>query len=97
MPKYKILDSNGIVLNTIIASEKFVKASYSNYELVVENNDAIKRVEEIEWRDSELTRTDSLILLSDYPYKEQLTAYRQALRDWPSTTDFPDTRPTLGI
>jgi hypothetical protein len=97
MPKYKILDSNGIVLNTIIASEKFVKASYPNYELVVENNDAIKRVEEIEWRDSELTKTDSLILLPDYPYKEQLTAYRQALRDWPATEDFPDTRPTLGI
>ena len=97
MPKYKILDSNGIVLNTIIASEKFVKASYPNYELVVENNDAIKRVEEIEWRDSELTITDSLILLPDYPYKEQLTAYRQALRDWPSAHGFPDTRPDLVI
>lgn len=48
------------------------------------------------WRDSELSRTDSLMLLSDYPYKEQLTAYRQVLRDWPSTTDFPDTRPELG-
>jgi hypothetical protein len=63
----------------------------------VENNDAIKRVEEIEWRDSELTRTDSLILLPDYPYKEQLTAYRQALRDWPSAPGFPDTRPDLVI
>ena len=49
-----------------------------------------------EWRDSELSRTDSLMLLPDYPYKEQLTTYRQALRDWPSTTDFPDTRPELG-
>lgn len=48
------------------------------------------------WRDSELSRTDSLMLLPDYPYKEQLTAYRQVLRDWPSTTDFPDTRPELG-
>jgi hypothetical protein len=51
----------------------------------------------ISWRDSELFRTDSLMLLPDYPYKDQLTAYRQALRDWPATTDFPDTRPTLGI
>jgi len=49
-----------------------------------------------EWRDSELSNTDSLMLLSDYPYKEQLTAYRQALRDWPSTPEFPNTRPTLG-
>ena len=97
MPKYKILDSNGIVLNTIIASEKFVKASYPNYELVVEDSDAIKRVEEINWRDSELTRTDSLMFLPDYPYKERLTVYRQALRDWTATEDFPNTRPTLGI
>ena len=49
------------------------------------------------WRDSELFRTDSLMLLSDYPYKDELTIYRQALRDWPATPDFPDTRPTLGI
>jgi len=49
------------------------------------------------WRDSELIRTDSLMLLSDYPYKDELTIYRQALRDWSATEDFPDTRPTLGI
>jgi hypothetical protein len=50
----------------------------------------------ISWRDSELKRTDSFMLLPDYPYKEQLTVYRQELRDWPATPDFPDTRPTLG-
>ena len=48
------------------------------------------------WRDGELFRTDSLMLLDDYPQKDGLTAYRQELRDWPSTGDFPDTRPTLG-
>ena len=48
------------------------------------------------WRDHELLRTDSLLLLDDYPQKDGLAAYRQALRDWPSTDDFPDTRPTLG-
>lgn len=50
-----------------------------------------------DWRNSELSRTDLLALLSDYPNKEQLLQYRQALRDWPDTPDFPDTRPTLGI
>ena len=49
-----------------------------------------------EWRDLELLRTDSLMLLDDYPQKDGLRVYRQALRDWPSTDDFPDTRPTLG-
>ena len=48
------------------------------------------------WRDHELLRTDSLLLLDDYPQKDGLATYRQALRDWPSTDEFPDTRPTLG-
>lgn len=47
------------------------------------------------WRDSELTRTDSIMLLPDYPQKEAMTTYRQALRDWPNTDQFPDTRPQL--
>ena len=48
------------------------------------------------WRDMELLRTDSLMGLSDYPNTSALTTYRQELRDWPSTGDFPDTKPTLG-
>ncbi len=48
-----------------------------------------------EWRDSELQETDVFIILPDYPNKDNLTAYRQELRDWPSTADFPDTKPTL--
>ena len=47
------------------------------------------------WRDSELAKTDILMLLPDYPDKDSLTTYRQKLRDWPSTGDFPDTKPTL--
>ena len=48
-----------------------------------------------DWRDVELLRTDSLMLLDDYPQKDNLAAYRQKLRDWPSTGDFPATKPTL--
>ena len=48
-----------------------------------------------EWRDGELLRTDDLIVLPDYPNTSALTTYRQKLRDWPSTGDFPDTKPTL--
>lgn len=47
------------------------------------------------WRNEELSRTDSLMILPDYPQKEALTVYRQELRDWPSTDQFPDTRPQL--
>ena len=48
------------------------------------------------WRDMELGRTDTLHLLNDYPNASNLTVYRAALRDWPSTSDFPDTKPVMG-
>ena len=48
------------------------------------------------WRNLELEQTDTLMLLPDYPNKEALTAYRQALRDWPNTESFPETKPVLG-
>jgi hypothetical protein len=49
-----------------------------------------------EWRDSELVRTDALAILPDHPQKTEIAAYRTALRDWPSTSEFPNTKPTLG-
>jgi hypothetical protein len=50
-----------------------------------------------EWRNSELKRTDWIVPVTDHTQHADYMAYRQALRDWPSTPDFPDTRPTLGI
>ena len=48
------------------------------------------------WRNEQLKATDPVVPLTDHPQHSQYMAYRQALRDWPSTTDFPDTRPELG-
>jgi len=46
------------------------------------------------WRDSELLRTDSFVILPDYPDTEGLTTYRQSLRDYPESESFPNgTRP----
>ncbi len=47
------------------------------------------------WRDSELARTDVAATVSDYPNADAVLAYRAALRDWPSTDLFPNTRPEL--
>ena len=47
------------------------------------------------WRDSELARTDVAATVSDYPNANAVLAYRAALRDWPSTDSFPNTRPEL--
>ena len=50
-----------------------------------------------EWRDAELKQTDWIVPVTDHPQHAAYLAYRQALRDWPATPDFPDTRPTLGV
>jgi hypothetical protein len=49
----------------------------------------------IRWRNDELARTDIAATVSDYPNAAAIITYRAALRDWPSTEDFPDTRPEV--
>ena len=49
------------------------------------------------WRNQELKDTDWLVPVADHPQRAAYLVYRQALRDWPSTSEFPDTRPTLGV
>lgn len=45
------------------------------------------------WRDSELLRTDSM-LQDDRPDIEAIKTYRQLLRDYPDSKEFPEgTRP----
>ena len=48
------------------------------------------------WRDMELIATDYIVPLTDHPQHAAYITYRAALRAWPSTADFPDTKPTLG-
>jgi hypothetical protein len=48
------------------------------------------------WRDQELLISDYIVPLTDYPQHAAYITYRAALRNWPSTADFPDTKPTLG-
>ena len=48
-----------------------------------------------EWRDIELSNSDFIVPLTDYPNYSDWIAYRSALRAWPSTTSFPATKPTL--
>ena len=98
MAIYLIKDSEGNVLNRIHADEAFVSARYEHYEVETAPEPTAEDIarEARAWRDAEIRDTDTLMLLPDYPNQDALTIYRQALRDWPSTTDFPDTRPVLG-
>lgn len=49
------------------------------------------------WRDAELQTTDNIPAITDHPQRAAYLSYRTALRDWPSTSEFPSgTKPTLG-
>ena len=47
------------------------------------------------WRNKELKDTDWIIPITDHSERMQYVQYRQALRAWPDTDEFPNTRPTL--
>tara|TARA_B110000444_G_scaffold108609_1_gene102517 strand:+ start:1410 stop:1712 length:303 start_codon:yes stop_codon:yes gene_type:complete len=94
-----IKDADGNVTNSCIkADEAFVEANFDHYEAYALPTRTVDlNMEARLWRDTELTRTDTLHLLDDYPNASNLTAYRAALRAWPSTSEFPSTKPTLTV
>lgn len=99
MAKYNIKDTDGNILNTIVASSEFVEENFEFYEEVVVSPTLLNEQIEIMWRNKELDDTDKYMAVSDYPEANRaaMADYRQRLRDWPSTPDFPDTRPELVI
>jgi len=96
---WTIKDADGSVTNPCIkADEAFVIANYDYYEAFVVPETAVLTAEQEarRWRDEELLTTDYIVPLSDHPSRTATMTYRTALRNWPSTSDFPDTKPTLG-
>lgn len=49
-----------------------------------------------EWRNQKLHNTDWIVPITDHPQHASYMTYRQALRDWTDTADFPNTKPVLG-
>jgi len=96
--KYIIKDADGNVTNTIKADAEFVEANFEHYELWVAPTPVEPTAAEAgrTWRNGELDATDRAAQTSDWPNRDNILTYRTALRDWPSTSDFPNTRPTLG-
>ena len=95
--KYIIKDADGNILNFINADAEFVESNFDYYELYVEPTPPEPTAEEAArmWRDMELSATDYIVPLTDHPQHAAYMAYREALRDWPSTDSFPATRPEL--
>jgi len=99
MAIYEIKNDSGEVINTVNADEEFVKANFTNYsEKVFEKKEYTdKEALGRGWRNTQLTASDiDPEHLPDHPKHDAWKAWRTALRDWPSTTDFPDKKPTLG-
>ena len=104
MSVYKIIDANNEVINTIVASLDFCEEVFPNctYELdlpepLTTEEETLKAEREARmWRDSELSASDYIVPLSDHPQRADYMTYRVALRAWPSTEDFPATKPVLG-
>ena len=96
--KYNIKDADGNVTNTIKASAEFVEANFEHYELYVAPTPEEPTAEEEarQWRDMELSSTDTASQTPDWPNRDNILLYRTALRNWPSTSDFPATKPVLG-
>ena len=97
------------VVNTITSSIEFARTvfpvadGYSHAEAASEEPVAAvltleesNSLEERRWRNLELKDSDWIIPVSDHPQHAAYITYRAALRVWPSTSDFPDTRPELG-
>ena len=103
MADYKITYEDGTT-GIIVASEEMARtvAGGGSYELipVPQESDEVKAeiaiLEGRAWRDGELNRTDRFVSVTDHPDHTAIMAYRVALRNWPATDDFPDTKPTIG-
>ena len=93
------------ITNTMVSSLEFAIAAfpvaegYSHAEVVPEEvilSAAEVAVTAKDWRNKELKSSDWIVQIPDHPEKAAHTAYREKLRDWPSTSEFPATKPTLG-
>ena len=91
------------VSNFILADMEFAEKAYPKSEgyvceLVVRGpviTEASKERDARIWRNDELKETDKIAQTPDWPDRDKYLIYRTKLRDWPSTSDFPDTKPTL--
>ena len=103
MADYKITYEDGTT-RIIVATEEMAKtvAGKGSYDLIPtpkesdEQKADLARFEARMWRDAELNRTDKFVTVPDHPQKDAYIAYRTKLRDWPTASNFPNTKPELG-
>jgi hypothetical protein len=82
--------ANGDILQYTYENGAAVKKQFNVFNTEVTSHSA--RL----WRNQELERSDWIVPVSDHPQHAAHMTYRTALRDWPSTSNFPATKPVLG-
>ena len=95
---WTIKNADGNITNPCIRGEEsWVKANFDHVEAFVAPTAPEPTAEEEArmWRNMELSSTDQASQTPDWPNRANILTYRTALRDWPSTSDFPATKPTL--
>jgi len=90
-------------------SGDFIKITYANGNIEKKHfweqqqTEVLSEEEEIQnqlineaklWRKRELVKTDFIVPLTDFPNHAAWITYRQELRDWPATENFPNIKPT---
>jgi hypothetical protein len=83
------LDSNGVVTNVIIVGDE-VPSGFQRVEVTVGMGQVLAEVEARVLRDALLSATD-WTANSDVTMTAEMTTYRQALRDIPAQSGFPNT------
>ena len=85
-------DGSGLTTYVYSNGVSVTQEPFTTFEPTTEEIEDIAR----SWRDMELGGCDYIVPLTDHPQHAAYMTYRAALRDWPATSDFPDTKPTLG-
>ena len=93
------MTDNANILKTVTL-ENGAKITFEDPDKWTPPTDAVKKADTEStarsWRDQQLQASDWIYPLGDHPEHAAYITYRKALRDWPSTADFPDKKPTLG-
>jgi len=98
MAIYIIKNESNEEVNRIVADLAFVEANHTGrYEEAIPAQSPVPAEDAARiWRDEELESTDKAAQTPDWPNRDNILTYRQALRDWPEHEGFPDIRPVLG-
>lgn len=102
MPIYKITYADGRVDDGIICDDDVIPRQLAegggSFELKPEPEITDEQIERLarKWRNKQLSGTDKYVSVTDHPDHAKIMDLRVRLRNWPSTDDFPDTKPTIG-